>query len=232
MITIRKSEERGLTDIGWLKSYHTFSFDTYYDPLYMHFRYLRVLNEDRVKPGQGFATHPHSDMEIITYIVEGELQHKDSMGNGSIIRPGEIQRMTAGRGIKHSEFNPDNMESVHLLQIWILPEEKGLEPGYEQKNYLANLKENNLTLIASRHGRHDSVTIHQDVDLYSGRLGEGKLFDITLKEERFLWIQMIKGELWVAGEKLLAGDACSVRDQTKINVKAKAESEFLVFDLA
>jgi len=232
MITLRKSGSRGLTDIGWLRSYHTFSFDTYYDPLYVHFRSLRVINEDVVKPGQGFSTHPHSNMEIITYIVEGELQHRDSMGNGSIIRPGEIQRMTAGTGLTHSEFNPDNLESVHLLQIWILPETKDLTPGYEQKNYLEMLKENDLTLIASRDGREGSVIIHQDIDLYTGRLDEEKQLDMALKEGRSLWMQLIRGELWVAGEKLLPGDACTVRDQTKVNVKAKATSEFLVFDLA
>ena len=232
MISLRKSEDRGLAHMGWLKSYHSFSFDTYYDPLFMHFRTLRVINEDIIKPGQGFATHPHSDMEIITYLVEGELQHRDSMGNGSIIRPGEIQRMTAGRGVTHSEFNPDNMEPVHLLQIWILPEEKGLEPGYEQKNYLSILKENDLTLIGSRDGREGSVLIHQDVDLYTGRLEENKNFDIAIREGRFLWVQLIKGELWLAGEELLPGDACSVRDQVKVNVKAGKSSEFLVFDLA
>lgn len=232
MITVRKSRDRGLTDMGWLKSYHTFSFDTYYNPNFMNFRSLRVINEDIVKPGQGFATHPHSDMEIITYIVEGELQHKDSMRNGSVIRPGEIQRMTAGTGLTHSEFNPDSHESVHLLQIWILPEKKGLTPGYEQHSYLPMLKEDDLTLIASSNGRNGSVTIHQDVDLYTGRLGEDKHIDIDIKEGRFLWIQLIKGQLWVAGEKLLPGDACSVQDQTKVNVKGKAPSEFLLFDLA
>ncbi|MDH3976470.1 MAG: pirin family protein [Deltaproteobacteria bacterium] len=231
MITVRKSEARGLTDIGWLRSYHSFSFDTYYDPLFMHFRKLRVINEDTVMPGLGFSAHPHSDMEIISYVIKGELQHRDSMGNGSIIRPGEIQIMTAGTGLTHSEFNPDNREAVHFLQIWILPEEKGLPPGYEQKNYLSMLKENDLTLIASREGRDESVVIHQDVDLYTSRLSEKKSIHIAIREGRFLWIQLIKGELAVAGEKLFAGDACSLRDRKKVKVRAMKDCEFLLFDL-
>lgn len=232
MITVRKSGARGLTDSGWLKSYHTFSFDTYYNPLHMNFKTLRVINEDTVMPGLGFSTHPHKDMEIISYVIEGELQHRDSMGNGSVIRPGDIQRMTAGTGVTHSEFNPDNIHHVHFLQIWIIPEKKGLPPGYEQKNYLKRMKENELTLIASSEGREDSVMIHQDVDLYTCRLDGGRDLDINVREGRSLWIQLIKGELRVAGETLFPGDACSVSDEKIVNVKAKQASEFLLFDLA
>ena len=232
MITLRKSYERGVTEMGWLKSRHTFSFDIYYNPQHMHFRTLRVINEDTVKPGQGFPTHPHRDMEIISYVVSGQLEHRDSMGNGSIIRPGDIQRMTAGTGVTHSEYNPSDEHPVHFLQIWILPEEKGLIPGYEQKSYLDMLKEDELTLIASRDGRLDSVTIHQEVDLYTCRLLEEKNIEVAIAEGRALWIQLINGELWVAGERLLSGDACSVTEQAKVSLKAKKDCEFILFDLA
>jgi len=232
MISYRRSKERGFTDLGWLSSRHTFSFDTYYDPGHTNFRTLRVINEDTVAPGQGFPTHPHRDMEIITYVVSGQLEHKDSMGNGSIIRPGEMQRMTAGSGVTHSEYNPSDEHPVHLLQIWILPGEKGRIPSYEQKNYLHMLKEDELTLIASRDGRLGSVTIHQDVDLYTCRLAGGKDIDVTIAEGRGLWIQLISGALLVAGEKLRSGDACSVTSERKAKVKANEESLFLLFDLA
>ena len=232
MITCRKSEDRGLTELGWLSSRHTFSFDTYYDPGHMNFRTLRVINEDTVAPGQGFPTHPHRDMEIVTYVVSGQLEHKDSMGNGSIIRPGEIQRMTAGTGVTHSEYNPSHEHPVHFLQIWILPDEKGLTPGYEQKKYINMMKENELTLIASRKGRLGSLTINQAVDIYTCRLAGGKDINVAIDEGHGLWIQLLKGELMVSGDKLLSGDACSVTGEREVRLKAEGESLFLLFDLA
>lgn len=232
MITYRKSEERGLTELGWLSSRHTFSFDTYHDSGHMNFRTLRVINEDTVAPGQGFPTHPHRDMEIVTFVVSGQLEHKDSMGNGSIIRPGEMQRMTAGSGVTHSEYNPSDEHPVHFLQIWILPDEKGRTPSYDQKDYRHMMKENELTLIASRDGRLGSVTIHQDVDLYTCRLSGEKNMDVTIADGRGLWIQLIQGELMVAGGNLLSGDACSVTGEKAVRLKAERESLFLLFDLA
>lgn len=234
MINYRKAQDRGVTELGWLSSRHTFSFDTYYDPGHMNFRTLRVINEDTVAPGQGFPTHPHRDMEIVTYVVSGQLEHKDSMGNGSIIRSGEIQRMTTGSGVTHSEYNPSHEHPVHFLQIWILPDEKGLSPGYEQKDYRHMMKEDDLTLIASRDGRLGSVTINQDVDLYTCRLAVGKDIDvaIAIAQGRGLWIQLIKGELIVAEGKLLSGDACSVTGEKAVRLQAEGESLFLLFDLA
>jgi len=231
MISVRKSEERGLTDIGWLVSRHTFSFDKYYDPHHMHFRSLRVINEDIVKPGEGFSTHPHNNMEIITYIVSGELAHKDSMENGSVIKEGEVQRMTAGTGIRHSEYNPSADKEVHLLQIWILPDEKELTPSYEQKNFSEMMKEDELNLIASRDGKDGSVVINQDARIYTCRLSGGKNLDVDIGEGRNVWVQVVDGELWVAGEKLLPGDGCSVTAQNMVNLKAKKDCHFLLFDL-
>ena len=193
MITIRRSGERGHFDHGWLNTYHTFSFDQYYDPRYMSFRTLRVINEDFVAPGRGFPKHGHRDMEIITYILEGALKHEDSMGNGSVIRPGDVQRMTAGTGVRHSEQNASDNERVHLLQIWILPHTVGLEPGYEQKAFTEDERRERLRLIASEDGRDGSVQVHQDVTLYASILKAGKEVEHAMDERRYAWIQVARG---------------------------------------
>src|SRR5581483_6022908 len=195
MITIRKSGDRGHAEHGWLDSRHTFSFADYYDQDQMGFRTLRVINEDRVRPGEGFGTHPHRDMEIVSYVLEGALEHKDSLGTSSVIRPGEVQRMTAGSGVLHSEYNPSQKEPVHFLQIWILPEKKGLRPGYEQKAFPDDQRSNRLRLVASRDGRDGSLTIHQDVDLYSTLLEKGKAVSHALQPGRHAWIQVTRGGL-------------------------------------
>ena len=205
MITIRKSADRGHTKIDWLDSRHTFSFGDYHDPKQMGFRALRVINEDRVHPGRGFATHGHQDMEIITYVLEGALEHKDSMGNGSIIRPGDVQRMTAGTGVTHSEYNHSRDQAVHLLQIWILPAERGLTPGYEQRAFADAAKRDRLALIASRDGRDGSVTVHQDVDLYAAALDAGREVVCELRPGRHAWVQVARGTARLNG-RLLEGD--------------------------
>src|SRR5437867_908625 len=192
MIQVRNGKERGHTKIGWLDSYHTFSFDQYYDPRHMGFRRLRVINDDRIDPGSGFPTHSHRDMEIITYVLEVALEHKDSLGTGSVIRPGEIQRMSAGTGISHSEYNSSKTDPVHLLQIWILPQRRGLSPGYEQKEFSDSEKRDTLRLIASRDGRDGSVTIHQDVDVYATVLVPGKSVQQTLRPGRHAWVQVAR----------------------------------------
>src|SRR5918992_2337643 len=202
MITIRKAEERGHFDFDWLNTYHTFSFGEYYDPRNMGFRTLRVINEDYVHPGRGFPTHSHRDMEIITYVLEGGLAHKDSMGNGSIIKPGEVQRMTAGTGVAHSEANPSASDAVHLLQIWIMPNAQGLEPGYEQKMFGDELKQGKLCLIASPDGRAGSVTINQDADVYATKLDAGETVTHTLVGNRKGWVQVARGEITFNGVDL------------------------------
>src|SRR5437588_5444391 len=193
MITIRKSEERGHFDFGWLDTYHTFSFDQYYDPAHMHFRTLRVINEDRVAPGKGFPTHSHRDMEIITYILSGALEHRDSMGNGSVIRPGDVQRMTAGTGVSHSEFNPSESEPVHLLQIWILPNARDLTPGYEEKRFPEVERAGKLRLIASTDASDGSVEIHQDARVYASILETGQSVEHALGDNRYAWLQIARG---------------------------------------
>lgn len=232
MINIIKSDTRGKADHGWLKARHTFSFADYYDPKRVHFGNLRVINEDRIAPGQGFGTHPHSDMEIVTYIISGAIEHKDSMGNGTVITAGEVQRMTAGTGVSHSEFNHSRDEELHLLQIWIFPEAKNLAPGYEQTLFPHAEKLNRLRLIGSRDGRDGSLTIHQDVNLYASVLESGAQVSLDGVASRRVFVQVISGSLDVNGEKLDAGDGAQVRQEELVNLAASAESEFLLFDMA
>lgn len=232
MIDIRRAEERGTANLGWLYSKHSFSFGHYFDPRFMGFGDLRVINEDRVEPGGGFDTHGHRDMEIVSYVIDGALEHKDSIGTGSVIRPGEVQRMSAGTGIRHSEFNPSKSDKVHFLQIWILPEEDGLEPGYEQKEFPAAEKTGRLRLVGSRDGREGSVTIHQDVDLYASLLPSGETVTFAPRENRKVWVQLVKGGLTVNGADLREGDGAAIVDERAIAVRASDASEFLLFDLA
>ncbi|PYX80586.1 MAG: quercetin 2,3-dioxygenase [Acidobacteria bacterium] len=232
MITIRRNEERGGGNFGWLNTRHTFSFDSYYDPRFMGFRSLRVINEDVVAPASGFPTHPHRDMEIITYILEGKLEHKDSLGTGSIILPGDGQRMTAGYGIRHSEFNPSRSDSVHLLQIWILPTEKGLEPSYEQKRFPESEKRGKLRLIASHDGAQGSVTINQDAQLYVSLLSPGQQVSHHFGPNRYGWLQVAKGAVELNGSKLNQGDGAAIGDEKTVDLKGGANSEVLLFDLA
>ncbi|MDD2273026.1 MAG: pirin family protein [Desulfuromonadaceae bacterium] len=231
MLRIRKSFERGHADHGWLNSYHTFSFANYYDPRQMGFRALRVINEDRVQKGSGFPTHPHQNMEIISYVLEGALEHKDSMGNGTVIRPGEVQRMSAGTGITHSEFNHSKDELVHFLQIWIEPEKDGLVPGYEQKFFADEEKKGGLRLVASRDGREGSVTIHQDVNLYAALLG-GDEIAYTIPPGRHVWLQVARGKVLVNGQKLAEGDGAAISDEDQVVMTGEEDAEILLFDLA
>jgi len=230
--TLRKSDERGKANFGWLQSRHSFSFGHYYDPAHMGFGPLRVINEDRVAPGGGFPTHPHSDMEIISYVLEGALEHKDSIGTGSVIRPGDLQRMSAGTGIRHSEFNASDKEPVHFLQIWIIPERAGLEPGYEQKSFSEDEKRGQLRLIASRDGRDGSVTIHQDAALYAALLESGERVSHTIHEGRGAWVQVARGSIAVNGQLLEAGDGVAIEDVGDVEIEGKDSAEVLVFDLA
>jgi len=232
MITRRPSQERGHTQHGWLDSYHTFSFADYHDPRHMGFRMLRVINEDRVQPGKGFGTHPHRDMEIISYVLEGALAHKDSLGTGSVIRPGEVQRMSAGTGVTHSEFNSSQTELVHFLQIWILPERTGLPPGYEQRAFPTAEKQGELRLVASRDGREGSVTIHQAVDLYASLLAPGEVVTHPLSRGRHAWVQVARGSIMLNDSPLSAGDGAAVSDETRLTVTATDQAEVLLFDLA
>lgn len=231
MIQIRRASERGHFNHGWLDTYHTFSFAEYQDPQWMGYRALRVINEDWVAPGMGFPTHSHRDMEIITYILEGELEHKDSMGNTSRIYPGEVQRMSAGTGVTHSEYNPSKDKKLHLLQLWILPEKKGQTPGYEQKTFSQKQLEGKLCLVASRDGREGSVKIGQDVDLYAARLTKGSSLNFSLKENRAAWLQVAKGEVEINGTKLKTSDAVAVSEEKVLAMKADSTAEILLFDL-
>ena len=232
MITIRRSNERGHFDHGWLNTYHTFSFDQYYDPRYMGFRNLRVINEDFVAAGRGFPKHGHRDMEIITYILEGALKHEDSMGNGSVIRPGDVQRMTAGTGVRHSEQNASASEHVHLLQIWILPHTVELEPGYEQKAFSEDERRGQLRLIASEDGREGSVLVHQDVSLFASILANGEEVERAMDERRFAWLQVARGAVSINGENAEQGDGAVVVGETGLSIKAEENAELLLFDLA
>jgi redox-sensitive bicupin YhaK (pirin superfamily) len=232
MITLRRSQERGGGDYGWLNTKHTFSFSDYWDPRWMGFRSLRVINEDYVAPASGFPTHPHSDMEIITYVLEGKLEHKDSLGTGSVILPGDGQRMTAGRGIRHSEYNPSTAEQVHLYQIWILPEKKGLEPSYEQKSFPTEEKQGKLRLVASPDAKDGSVRINQDARLYVTLLQPGKEVAHSFAPGRHGWLQVAKGSVELNGEKLTQGDGAAISDEKTLSLKAAKESEVLLFDLA
>ena len=231
MIKIRRSNERGHADHGWLDTRYTFSFSDYYDPAFMGFRDLRVINEDYIEPGQGFPKHGHRDMEIITYVISGELSHRDSMGNGETILPNEVQRMTAGTGVLHSEYSSPT-DKTHLLQIWILPEKQRLTPDYEQKNFPQEEKRGKLRLVASRGGDDGSVHINQDVKLYASILSDGEQVSLDLDKGRHAWIQVISGSLDINGERLEAGDGAAISDETALQIKAEADNtEFLLFDL-
>jgi redox-sensitive bicupin YhaK (pirin superfamily) len=231
MISIRRSDDRGAVDMGWLDTRHSFSFGSYHDPEHMGFGPLRVINEDRIQPAQGFGMHGHRDMEIITYIVDGALEHRDNMGNGSVIRRGEVQRMTAGTGVMHSEFNHSESEPTHLLQIWILPEAHGLEPGYEEKSFTDVDKRNRLLLIASRDARAASLTIHQDVDLYASLLDSGESLEHRFEPGRRGWVQVVRGRIDVNGDRLASGDGMAVADMPAVTIEAGTDAEFLLFDM-
>jgi redox-sensitive bicupin YhaK (pirin superfamily) len=232
MLLIRRSDERGRANLGWLDSRHTFSFADYHDPRYMGFGPLRVINEDRVQPGQGFGTHAHRDMEIVSYVLSGALAHRDSMGNGSVIRRGDVQRMSAGTGVQHSEFNHSATEPVHFFQIWIIPDRRGLAPGYEEKRFDDDAKRGRLTLVASRDGRDGSVVIHQDADVYAGLLAPNAQVTHATERSRKTWIQVASGAVTVNGEALAAGDGAALAYEESIVVGASADSELLLFDMA
>ena len=230
MMKIRKANERGHAEHGWLDTYHTFSFADYYDPQWMGFRSLRVINDDLVMPGQGFGTHPHRDMEIITYILSGALEHKDSMGNGRVIGPGEVQYMAAGTGVQHSEFNPSKDQAVHLLQIWIQPDRKGTAPRYAEKS-LADAPAGTLHLVASKTGRDDSIAIQQDADLWLAKLGVDNAVKHNLAKGRHAWIHVAEGEVSLNGKELSGGDAAGVSEERVLELSATKPSQVLLFDL-
>lgn len=232
MITVRQSQQRGYADHGWLKSYHTFSFSSYYDPNHMGFRSLRVMNEDRVAAGEGFGTHPHKNMEIVSYVLDGELEHKDSMGNGEVLRPGEFQRITAGTGITHSEFNPSPENATHFYQIWLLPETDGLDPSYEQKSFDAKDRENKLQLVASQDAASGSLLIHQDAKVYLSELTAGGTVDYQIPADRHVWLQVLRGELTVSDQTLSAGDAAAISEEEAIAIRSATGAELMLFDLA
>jgi quercetin 2,3-dioxygenase len=232
MIRVRKAAERGHFDHGWLDTYHTFSFADYYDPVHMGFRSLRVINDDRVQPGQGFGMHGHRDMEIVTYVLDGALEHRDSMGNGSIIKAGELQRMTAGTGVRHSEFNPSDKESVHLYQIWLLPERNGLEPSYEELALGEDQKRGEFRLVASSDGAEGSMTIHQDARLYLASLLPDQAVSHQIELGRAAWLQVLRGNVTSLGSNLVAGDGVAITDEKTVAVQAAVPSEVLLFDLA
>jgi quercetin 2,3-dioxygenase len=232
MITVRKAADRGSVNLGWLDSKHTFSFGGYHDPNHMGFGTLRVINDDRVEPGQGFGTHPHRDMEIISYVIDGALEHKDSMGNGSVMHANDVQRMTAGSGVRHSEFNHSNDDSVHFLQIWIEPEKNLLQPEYEQKSFTTDEKRDRLKLIASRDGRQGSLQVHQDADLYASVLSSGTELIHTFATGRRGWIQVVRGSIEVNDDALGTGDGAAIEDVTELSLHARGEAEILLFDLA
>ncbi len=229
MITLRKSADRGGGHHGWLDTKHSFSFADFHDPRHMGFGPLRVINEDRIAGGAGFPTHPHRDMEILTWVLDGALAHRDSEGNQATIRPGELQRMSAGTGIRHSEFNASRTASVHLLQIWILPERSGLPPGYEQKEF--DDLDGKLRLVAARDGRDGAVTIHQDAELWAARLGAGQQVEFTPQRGRVQWLQVARGAVALNGEHLAAGDGAAVDDETALAVRAETPAEVLLFDM-
>lgn len=228
---LRKAEDRGRANFGWLDSRHSFSFGQYYDPNHMGFGPLRVINDDRVAAGGGFPTHPHRDMEIISYVVEGALEHKDSLGTGSVIRPGDVQRMSAGTGVRHSEFNASDKEPVHFLQIWIVPEREGVKPSYEQKTFAADEKCGRLRLIASRGGRDGSVSIHQDADLYATLLEPGEKVSHGLGAGRGAWVQVVSGSVAVNGQRLSDGDGLAISGAGDLSLAAETSAEVLLFDM-
>lgn len=232
MIQIRRSNERGFADHGWLQARHTFSFADYHHPDHRRFRSLRVMNEDRIAPGRGFGTHPHQDMEIVTYVLEGALEHRDSMGNGEVLRPGEFQRMSAGTGITHSEFNPSDTDPTHLYQIWLLPERKGIEPSYEQKQFDDSGMANQLRLVASPNAEAGSLKIHQDAHIYLAKIDTGRQVTHNLSEGRHAWLQVLRGDITLNDTVLVTGDGAAVSSETSLSVKATASAEIMLFDLA
>lgn len=231
MLTLRKSDERGHVDHGWLDARHTFSFASYRDPHHMNFRSLRVMNEDVVAPEKGFGTHAHKDMEIVTYVLEGALEHRDSMGNGEVLRPGEFQRMSAGTGITHSEFNPSATESTHLYQIWLLPERTGIEPSYEQKMFSADERHNRLRLVASRDANEGSLLIHQDARIYLSTLDRGHSVRHELLPQRHAWLQVLRGSVSLNGSELQTSDGASLSNETVLTIEANDDAEIMLFDL-
>jgi redox-sensitive bicupin YhaK (pirin superfamily) len=231
MMTIRKSNERGHAEHGWLDSYHTFSFADYYEPKWMGYRSLRVINDDLVMPGTGFGKHPHRDMEIITYILSGELEHKDSMGNGRVIRAGDVQYMSAGTGVLHSEFNPSKTEPVRLLQIWIQPDEQGVKPRYAEKSF-KDAATGGLSLAASKSGKDGSIEIHQDAELWLGKFQAGEKASHELAKDRHAWLHVAEGEVEVNGSKLSSGDAVGITGESSLELKATKPSQVLLFDLS
>jgi quercetin 2,3-dioxygenase len=233
MITLRSAQDRGIADFGWLQSQHTFSFGQYQDPNQMGFATLRVINEDRVAPGKGFNTHGHQDMEIVTYVLEGALEHRDSLGNGSVILPGDVQRMSAGAGIQHSEFNSSQSEPVHFLQIWILPGETGIAPSYEQKNFTQAEKLGQLKLLGSPDGREGSIAIHQDVNFYGAVLQAGEAINYDFAPGRVAWLQVAKGSVKLNDRSLMSGDGAAIAQETAIALQGLASNtEVLLFDMA
>ncbi len=231
MLTIRRSKERGVSDLGWLQSRFSFSFADYYDPRHMHFGPLRVINEDYIAADTGFGMHPHRDMEIFTYVLEGSLSHKDSMGNQATIRPGEVQKMTAGTGVLHSEFNEEKTGKTHLLQIWVIPDRMGLKPSYSQKSFAEELDKGKPVLVLSKDGRDGSLVIHQDTDIYVSRMKSDSSAQFELKNGRGIWLQLIKGEIEANGETLSAGDALALQNEKALELRVNKPAEFIVFDL-
>jgi redox-sensitive bicupin YhaK (pirin superfamily) len=232
MLTIRRAQERGHADHGWLDSHHTFSFAEYHDPAHMGFRGLRVINEDRVAPGRGFGTHPHRDMEIISYVLDGGLEHRDSLGTGSVIRSGEVQRMSAGTGVRHSEFNTSKTDPVHFLQIWIVPAQKNIAPSYEQRAFDAEQRHNQLRLVVEPEGRDGALKIHADARLFASLLDAGASLEYDVPQGRHAWVQVARGTVEVAGTVLRAGDGASTSDAGPLTITASEDAELLVFDLA
>lgn len=230
-LTHRRADDRGKADFGWLDSRHTFSFGQYYDPQHMGFGPLRVINDDRVAGGGGFPTHAHANMEIVTYVLDGRLEHRDSLGTGSIIRPGDVQRMSAGSGIQHSEFNASKTDPVHFLQIWILPEKAGIAPGYEQKSFSIDDKRGRLRLVGSHNGRDGSIAIHQDVDLYAGLIAHGDHIAHDIAPGRLAWVQAARGSITVNGVELTEGDGLALEDVLTLDLHGTGDAEVLVFDM-
>lgn len=227
---LRSARSRGHANFGWLNSKHSFSFGQYHDPAHMGFGSLRVINDDQVKAGRGFDTHPHANMEIMTYVTHGALEHRDSMGKASIIKPGDLQVMSAGTGVSHSEFNASQTDPVHFLQIWVVPEAQGLKPSYDQRHF--DDMDGKLRLLASRAGRDGSLTVHQDIDLYASRLGANETANLTLRDGRGVWVQLIKGELLVNDQAMKSGDGLALAEETHVAISAAQDAEFLLFDLA
>jgi quercetin 2,3-dioxygenase len=232
MMQIRRGSERGRTQLDWLDSRHSFSFGDYHDPEHMGFRTLRVLNDDRVRPGQGFGTHPHRDMEIVTFVLAGALEHRDSLGNGSVIRPGDVQRMSAGTGVLHSEFNPSPTEPTRFLQIWVLPERRGLPAGYEQRTFSEAERRGRLRIVAARDGRDGAVTIHQDAEIWMGLLGKGERASHPLRRGRHAWVQVASGEVRLGDATLGEGDGAALSGEAAVEIEGASAAEVLVFDLA